>query len=48
MLMRYKALIWKLKAGKAKGTYGGFPQIPDTSDVKYGGPQLELCRACVF
>ena len=47
-LMRYEALIWKFMAGKAKGTYGGFSQISDPADIKYGGLQLEPCSACVF
>ena len=48
MLVRYEALIWKFMAAKAKGTYGGFSQVSEPSDIKYGGPQLEPCSACVF
>ena len=47
-LMRYEALMWEFIAGKAKGTCGGFSQTSDPSDIKYAGPQLEPCSACVF
>lgn len=45
MLMRYEALIWTFMA---KGTDVGFSQISVSSDMKYGGLQLERCSACVF
>ena len=41
--MRYEAQIEISEPGKAKGTVGGSSRLSNSSDMRYGGPQVESC-----